>query len=280
MCRKKADEREIGTMAIQKPLHSMILEEINDELEFAAVGKTYKRIDHARNALKKAVDGGKALYVGTEPFYDEAKIAELAAAEKAATATPKAEKAATPKKSVVFPEDLAFHELVGKTVFCRFGRQTVEAVGHVEGKADKQKARLGNGKIVAVTACRLTAVRSEYRRKYSVDKTHKTASGKPSIGVEDQITDLLKGANIETIKAVCAENDLSYDRWAGLNPGMQRMCLGNRLRGMAQKGKRVVIGGTVVAEGALDEASETGAASSATVVPGAASEASSMASAA
>ncbi len=262
-----------GTMAIEKPLHSMTLDEINAELEFAAVGKTYKRIDHARNALKKAVDGGKALYVGTDPFYNETAMAEVIATEKAASATPKAEKTVAPKKAVVFSEDLASHDMVGKVVFCRFGRQTVEAIGHVEGEPEKLKARLGNGKVVAVTACRLSAVRSEYRRKYPVDKAHKTASGKPSIGVEDQVTDLLKGAGVEAIESICAENSLDYSRWAGLNPGMQRMCLGNRLRGMAQKGKRVVIAGHVVAEGAADEAS-------ATTVPGTSSEASPMASAA
>jgi len=261
------------TMAIEKPLHLMTLDEINAELEFAAVSKTYKRVDHARNALKKAVNSGKALYVGTDSFYDETAMTKVIAVEKAANATPKAEKSVAPKKAIVFSEDLASHDMVGKVVFCRFGRQTVEAIGHVEGEPEKLKARLGNGKVVAVTACRLSAVRSEYRRKYSVDKAHKTASGKPSIGVEDQITDLLKGADVGIIESVCDENDLDYNRWAGLNPGMQRMCLGNRLRGMAQKGHRVAIAGNVVAEGAADDAS-------ATTVAGASPEASPMASAA
>lgn len=55
----------------------------------------------------------------------------------------------------------------------------------------------------------------------------------------DDIADVLKGHNPYD---VMAQNGIPSDRWAGRNPGMVRMNLGNVLRGRAKRGEYVVIG--------------------------------------
>lgn len=241
-------------MALTRQLHELSLEDINAELEAAGVDKTYKRIDHARSALKKLVDQGQIIYVGPDPFADKAKLTK--AAEAPAPKEPKAKK----EKVQVTYDWAEQHPMIGHRVFTRWGRRNIEAVGYASNQPEIQKAKLDNGKIVALSSCRTTAVNPEYRSRYAVDKDHKTVSGKPSIGVDDEITEKLKGVNIHELETVAAENGVDYSRWKHLNPGQQRMCLGNRLRGMARNGQRVVVFGHVVAEGGLSEEADESAA--------------------
>jgi len=239
-------------MAIMKKLHEMTLEEINEQLEFAA-HKTYGRVDHARNALKKLVDKGDMIYAGKGAFYEGAKVAKVEKAEKAEKKTKKAEKKtkkAEKKTKKVFIDD-PNHKMIGQKVFTRFGTHSIKKIGHYEGNKEKLKAVLSNGKEIALNSCRTSAVDPEYRDRYPVDHEHKTMSGKPSIGVEDEITERLKGVGVETLHSVCRENKLDPDRWKHLNEGMQRMCLGNRLRGMARNGHRVTILKHVISEGGM-----------------------------
>lgn len=65
----------------------------------------------------------------------------------------------------------------------------------------------------------------------------------------DQFAKALKEAVTDeaSLKAVAAENDIDGDRWDHLNFGMQRMNLGNVLRGMVNKNEEpVTIGGVNV----------------------------------
>lgn len=249
-------------MAITKPLHELTLDDINEELEAGGIDKKYSRIDHARNAVRRLVDENKLVYMGSGSFYDSdamEKAEELnTESESNESETPNTvdEKKPKPEKKMVW---LSKHEMALVHVYTRFGRHRIERVGHVEEHPDRLKAELsctdgqGNPRMVSLKSCRQTAVRPEYRSRYPVDHGTKTKSGKPSIGVDDQITDALKGQGIEELKKVCAENKLDYQDWAHLNPGMQRMCVGNRLRGMARKGQRVVVLGEVITPGALEE---------------------------
>jgi len=50
----------------------------------------------------------------------------------------------------------------------------------------------------------------------------------------------------ETAVAIAEANGLDLNKWAHLNLGMQRMNLGNALRGMYNKGKPVVVGDVTV----------------------------------
>lgn len=60
--------------------------------------------------------------------------------------------------------------------------------------------------------------------------------------VANVLTREITNGNVE-FKDVCIENGIDPDRWSHLNFGMQRMNLGNVLRGMIKKGKSVEIGG-------------------------------------
>jgi hypothetical protein len=51
----------------------------------------------------------------------------------------------------------------------------------------------------------------------------------------------------EKLVEIAKANGLDLDKWAHLNLGMQRMNLGNALRGMYNKGKPVIVGGVTVA---------------------------------
>jgi hypothetical protein len=52
---------------------------------------------------------------------------------------------------------------------------------------------------------------------------------------QDGKTDLVK------LRAIAQANGVDHAKYAGLNPGMQRMNIGNRLRGMAQRGEAIEI---------------------------------------
>jgi hypothetical protein len=58
----------------------------------------------------------------------------------------------------------------------------------------------------------------------------------------DPIAVALAGISIEQLPDVAVKNGLDFSKWAHLNKGMQRMNLGNKLRGMHNQGKAVTIG--------------------------------------
>jgi len=62
------------------------------------------------------------------------------------------------------------------------------------------------------------------------------------------LADVLLSAD-HTLQSVCHENQLAdrwNTKWARLNPGMQRMNLGNVLRGKLRREERVVVAGAVI----------------------------------
>lgn len=240
-------------MAITKQLHELTLDEIVAELEFAGVEKLPKRIDHARSALKKMFDKGEIIYTGEEPFYDADKVKEVAAKAE------KVEKIAKVKEPKVVPQMvwLSGHASVGTRVFTRFGHNTIARIGYLDNTTYDEsnestfgvlKAELNNGGIVALSSCRATAVKDEYRDKYATFE-EKTPSGKKAIGVEDELTPLLIGLTTAEMQAIATENNLDWSRWEHLNPGMQRMSLGNKLRGNMKKGMKTLVRGHVLCEG-------------------------------
>lgn len=132
-----------------------------------------------------------------------------------------------------------------KKFFTRHGKVTV-----VETNGDKATVMLENGttKVVAVSSLREKAVTEDARSRYPVCAGVKTASGKPSIGVDDEITDALRGLVPAELNAVYAENKYDPMDYKHLNPGMRRMTLGNLLRGRARNGKTVIICGKTIVE--------------------------------
>lgn len=74
---------------------------------------------------------------------------------------------------------------------------------------------------------------------YVHDKEHKTAGGHVSVNNGDEIAQKLIGKDLDAVYAMAAkalkedEKDLRA-KYAHLNPGMARMCLGNRMRAAAK----------------------------------------------
>lgn len=71
--------------------------------------------------------------------------------------------------------------------------------------------------------------------KYVTSPEIRTASGRPSIDVGDRAAALLRGKSLEEVYEIAGEvlqESISelQSRYEHLNPGMQRMCLGNRIR--------------------------------------------------
>lgn len=249
-------------MAFGKKLMDLSLEEINSQLELIDQ-KQHKRIDYARNAARKAFIDGKLPYVGEGDFLDDATSAQVKADAEAAKAAEKAAKvaekaaakaAAKAKPSVSWSNS---HSGIDTRCYTRHGVCTLIAVGIVEGKDEPSRAKVldKNGKEheTSLASVRFHAVDTKYRHRYPVDKEKKTVSGKPSIGLDDDLTQALKGLGVDDLRRVASENSIEY-KWGTRNPGMQRMCLGNVLRAMARKGGRVVVlGDVIVAGGMADE---------------------------
>lgn len=73
---------------------------------------------------------------------------------------------------------------------------------------------------------------------YVKDNEHKTAGGNVSVHCGDEVAQKLVGKSLDQVYAMAArackvdEKELRA-KYKGLNPGMQRMNLGNRIRGAA-----------------------------------------------
>jgi hypothetical protein len=71
----------------------------------------------------------------------------------------------------------------------------------------------------------------------------KTATGGTSLNCGDQVADLLAGKDLDAVydiaskKTGVSSRDLKA-KYGSLNPGMQRMALGNRIRGAANGGAK------------------------------------------
>jgi hypothetical protein len=81
----------------------------------------------------------------------------------------------------------------------------------------------------------------EAAKTYQHDKERKTAGGNVSVDSGDELAQELRGANLEAVyqraaRALGVTEAALRAKYAHLNPGMQRMNLGNRMRG-AQNAK-------------------------------------------
>lgn len=72
--------------------------------------------------------------------------------------------------------------------------------------------------------------------KYQSFRSVRTASGRPSIDVADQVATLLRGKSLEEVREIGAKvlqgetAESLRIKYEHLNPGMQRMNIGNRIR--------------------------------------------------
>jgi colicin import membrane protein len=79
-------------------------------------------------------------------------------------------------------------------------------------------------------------IADEYRDKYTVDDKVRTASGGKSISCGDQVAQALNGLTVDQLARVAKSAGLDLGKWKHLNPGMQRMNLGNSMRARMENG--------------------------------------------
>jgi hypothetical protein len=74
---------------------------------------------------------------------------------------------------------------------------------------------------------------TEFRERYTVDKSVRTPSGAYSVSNRDDVAKALNGLDVEQLAKIATRAGLAdrFKKWSHLNPGMQRMNLGNVLRG-------------------------------------------------
>lgn len=96
--------------------------------------------------------------------------------------------------------------------------------------------------IDAAAARRGNVIPDDYRVQYGVDQN---CGDDIAVRLKDATTDGHGKADMGAVQIVAEKNGLAddFDRWVsrGLNNGMVRMNLGNKLRGKARKGEPVTI---------------------------------------
>jgi hypothetical protein len=106
-----------------------------------------------------------------------------------------------------------------------------KSAAKAEKKGKKAKVKTGEGVPKGPAALK------EYAPKYTKDSEHKTVSGNVSVHCGDAVAKKFLGKSLDEIYPIVAkateenEKDLRK-KYAHLNVGMQRMNLGNKLRGV------------------------------------------------
>lgn len=148
--------------------------------------------------------------------------AETQAVESAAAAAPIT---TVPK---VTPKPIKANKRPGKAVVTKTAAKGKTKTATKAKGAIKAKARKPAGD-------RLVPIDLE---NYTVDKVKKTAGGNPSIDSDDKIAQMLRGKPLDQVYVLVASKleDTTVGqlkaKYGKLNLGMQRMNLGNRLRGV------------------------------------------------
>ena len=74
-----------------------------------------------------------------------------------------------------------------------------------------------------------SVVPAEYKERYGKDGN-----------CGDEVAQALAGIKGEALAEVATRNGIDFKRWEHLNPGMQRMNLGNMLRARGRRGDKIV----------------------------------------
>lgn len=224
---------------LTKPIEDLSLEEINEELEFIGSEKKYSRIDHARNALQKAIERGQ-VKTANEDQQPEEKA---------------------PATRVTIPNSwepkLGWFESPweGRKVFVPKGEAKIVREARENGENEKEthfevELKSGEVKVYAKKSVRFKAVDESYRDHYVHDTSVRTESGAISIHCGDGLAEKLKGLTQLELERVADENGLKekFEGWIadGKKPGMVRMNLGNMLRPRIRRGEKVTIFGQEV----------------------------------
>ena len=213
----------------------MTLEEVNEEIEVAAIEREFKDINHGRAFIIKQIKKGKIMAneaVNKELENEEAKL-EMAKAEKA---KPKKE-----KPVYNFSND----KWNGRRAF------TPRGTGKILGWDEAQNrflVQIGDEQVdLSEGSTRFKAVDDGYRERYVHDNNIRTESGSASIHCGDEVSRSMLGLGQTEVKSVARENGLEekHDSYQerDLNPGMIRMNIGNMLRAKVNRGEEVTFFG-------------------------------------
>ena len=128
-----------------------------------------------------------------------------------------------------------------RVVFTPYGKGTVTGENDA-GTHYRVRYACGNVRRVIKKNCTDKMKLADYGRqkKYAIDKDTPSTTGRPYRGVLDALKSL--GSDPAVLESVCQLNGLDYGKYKHLNPGHQRMCIGNVLRGRLKNGNRIWLG--------------------------------------
>jgi len=211
---------------IEKPFHKLTAADMDPEFDMIGAEPTGDDLDSAQRrifmlALRGDVQVGKRAAKEVEEYQESAKMKIMAEGN--------------------WTKD---HDLVGNYV------HTNRTSGIVISVSDTGKVLI-ESKIGLHFAVPLSAVKNQaidqkkYRSRYEkMDVT--TSSGRPAIGVKDGVTAALVGLDEGNLDKVCRENGIDPLRYSHLNPGMYRMTVANKLRGMLRRAEKVTVNGVQI----------------------------------
>jgi len=86
---------------------------------------------------------------------------------------------------------------------------------------------------------KMKLAQSRRQAKYETDPTVVSTTGRKYKGVMDEFRYI--GSDPAVLEQICIDNMIEYDKYKHLNPGHQRMCIGNVLRARAKRGEKVIL---------------------------------------
>lgn len=170
----------------------------------------------------------------------EAKAAEkksgMSDETKAKLKAAKEQKVKEPKPEIQYTWNRK-HEDVGVKVYTGHGVGVVRAFDDINASYLVYIESTETEKVVSKKGVHHKAFPEQYREKYEVDKSTRTASGAFSISTGDDVAKAMNALNVEQLADVAERAGLEekFATWAERNPGMQRMNLGNCIRGLLRK---------------------------------------------
>lgn len=75
--------------------------------------------------------------------------------------------------------------------------------------------------------------------RYETDSAVISTTGRKYKGVMDEFR--FVGSDPVVLEQICRDNNIEFDKYRHLNPGHQRMCVGNILRARVKRGEKVIL---------------------------------------
>lgn len=132
----------------------------------------------------------------------------------------------------------------GQVVYINHGKAVIRQVRGLLCEVQYESPnREGKKEWVNMAKATNIVVAEKYRDGYKTDKSVRTPSGAYSISKGDDVAKSLNGLSTSQLAEVAKDAGVGekFAGWKHLNPGMQRMNLGNMLRGLLRQEDRKVV---------------------------------------